>query len=258
MQPAIVVTGASSGLGAEFAKLAAGEGSRLVLIARSAAQLEALAASIDPGGSSTLVIPVDLAAPAAGDIIARELAARGLYCDILVNNAGFGLFGEAGQLDRKAQNGIIDVNVRASTELILRFLPAMAARGRGHILNVASVAAFAPGPRMAVYFASKAYLLSLSQALTREVRGCGVSVTCLCPGPLKTPFLARAGADKTRLFKGLRKLNASDVARAGWDAMKAGRVLCVPGIANKTAVMATRFLPRAVLLAIVGRLQRNR
>jgi short-subunit dehydrogenase len=134
----------------------------------------------------------------------------------------------------------------------------MVERGRGHVLNVGSVASFVPGPRMAVYFATKAYLLSLSQALMLEVRASGVTVTCLCPGPLKTPFLARAGADKTALFKGLRKLRAADVARAGWDAMKAGRALCVPGIGNKVAVTATRFLPRAAVLAIVGRLQRRR
>lgn len=258
MQPAIVVTGASSGLGAEFAKLAAREGAKVVVIARSIPDLEALAAKIDRPGNPSVILGIDLAAPDAGETIARELEARGLYCDILINNAGFALFGEATELDRKTQFGIIDVNVRAATDLMLRFLPSMMERRRGHVLNVGSVASFVPGPRMAVYFATKAYLLSLSQALMQEVRGSGVSVTCLCPGPLKTPFLARAGADKTALFKGLRKLHAADVARAGWDAMKAGRALCVPGFGNKVAVMATRFLPRAAVLAIVGRLQHNR
>ena len=258
MQPAIVVTGASSGLGAEFAKLAAREGAKVVLIARSIPDLEALAAKIDRPGNPSVILGIDLAAPDAGETIARELEARGLYCDILINNAGFALFGEATELDRKTQFGIIDVNVRAATDLVLRFLPSMVERRRGHVLNVGSVASFVPGPRMAVYFATKAYLLSLSQALMQEVRGSGVSVTCLCPGPLKTPFLARAGADKTALFKGLRKLQAADVARAGWDAMTAGRAFCVPGIGNKVAVTATRFLPRAAVLAIVGRLQRKR
>jgi short-subunit dehydrogenase len=258
MQPAIVVTGASSGLGAEFAKLAAREGATVVLIARSFRDLEVLAAKIDQPGNPSVILGIDLAAPDAGETIARELEARGLYCDILINNAGFALFGEATELDRKTQFGIIDVNVRAATDLMLRFLPSMVERRRGHVLNVGSVASFVPGPRMAVYFATKAYLLSLSQALMQEVRGSGVSVTCLCPGPLKTPFLARAGADKTALFKGLRKLQAADVARAGWDAMKAGRALCVPGFGNKVAVTATRFLPRAAVLAIVGRLQHNR
>jgi short-subunit dehydrogenase len=258
MQPAIIITGASSGLGAEFAQLAVREGAKVVLIARSVPDLEAVAAKIDRPGAPSVVLGIDLAAPDAGEVIARELEARGLYCDILINNAGFALFGEAIELDRETQFGIIDVNLRAATDLMLRFLPAMVERRRGHVLNVGSVASFVPGPRMAVYFATKAYLLSLSQALTLEVRESGVTVTCLCPGPLKTQFLARAGADKTALFKGLRKLRAAEVARAGWDAMKAGRALCVPGIGNKVAVTATRFLPRAAVLAIVGRLQRRR
>ena len=258
MQPAIIITGASSGLGAEFAQLAVREGAKVVLIARSMPDLEAVAAKIDRPGASSVVLGIDLAAPDAGEVIARELEARGLYCDILINNAGFALFGDAIGLDRETQLGIIDVNLRAATDLMLRFLPAMVERRRGHVLNVGSVASFVPGPRMAVYFATKAYLLSLSQALMLEVRGSGVTVTCLCPGPLKTPFLARAGADKTALFKGLRKLRAAEVARAGWEAMKAGRALCVPGIGNKVAVTATRFLPRAAVLAIVGRLQRQR
>ena len=217
-----------------------------------------MAAQIDQPGASSVVLGIDLAAPDAGGVIARELEARGLYCDILINNAGFGLFGDAIGLNRETQFGIIDVNLRAATDLMLRFLPSMVERRRGHVLNVGSVASFVPGPRMAVYFATKAYLLSLSQALMLEVRESGVTVTCLCPGPLKTPFLARAGADKTALFKGLRKLRAAEVARAGWEAMKAGRALCVPGIGNKVAVTATQFLPRAAVLAIVGQLQRRR
>src|ERR1700688_2760905 len=258
MQPAVVVTGASSGLGAEFAKLAVGEGAKVVLIARSRPQLDALAARLDPSGRSTVVLSLDLAARDAGEVIARELEALDLYCHILINNAGFGLFGEAVELDRKQQLGIIDVNVRAATDLMLRFLPGMVARKSGAILNVGSVAGFAPGPRMAVYFASKAYLLSISQALMREVRDNGVTVTCFCPGPLRTPFLARAGADETALFKGIHKLDADVAARAGWDAMKAGRALCIPGFGARIAVMATRLLPRAALLSIVGRLQRKR
>jgi short-subunit dehydrogenase len=258
MQPAVVVTGASSGLGAEFAKLAAAEGAKVVLIARSRPDLEALAANLDPSGRFTVVLSLDLGARDAGEIIARELESRGLYCHVLINSAGFGLFGDAAELDRERQLGIVDVNVRAATDLMLRFLPAMIARRSGAILNIGSVAGFAPGPRMALYFASKAYLISISQALMQEVKDAGVTVTCLCPGPLRTPFLGRAGADQVALFKLFRKLDADDVARAGWRAMKARRALCVPGISNKVIMMATRFLPRAALLAIVGRLQRMR
>jgi short-subunit dehydrogenase len=258
MQPTIVITGASSGLGAEFAKLAAAEGAKVVLIARSRPELDLLATDIDRSGQLAAVLAIDLSTPDAGDVIARELEALDLYCHTLVNNAGFGLFGDAVELDRERQLGIIDVNVRAATDLMLRFLPAMVERGSGAVLNVASVAGFAPGPRMALYFASKAYLISLSQALMQEVRQAGVTVTCLCPGPLRTPFLGRAGADRVALFKVLRKLDTADVARAGWDAMKAGRALCIPGFGARIAVMTTRLLPRAALLAIVGRLQRER
>jgi short-subunit dehydrogenase len=162
------------------------------------------------------------------------------------------------ELDRGRQSAIIDVNMRATTDLMLRFLPDMMARGSGAVLNVGSVAGFMAGPRMAVYFASKAYLVSLSQALMREVRHTGVTVTCLCPGPLRTPFLTRAGADQIASFKALHKLGTAEAARAGWDAMKAGRTLCVPGFAAKFAVMATRLLPRSALLAITTRMQRKR
>ena len=258
MQPAVVVTGASSGLGVEFAKLAAAEGARVVLIARSRPELDALAASIDPSGRLTVVLSLDLSSPDAGEVIVRELEALDLYCHILINNAGFGLFGDAVELDRQQQLGIIDVNVRAATDLMLRFLPGMVARRSGAVLNVGSVAGFAPGPRMAVYFASKAYLISISQGLRQEVRGAGVTVTCLCPGPVRTPFLARAGADRVALFKLLPKLDAADVARAGWNAMRAGHALCVPGISNKVSIAVTRMMPRSLVLALVGYLQRAR
>jgi hypothetical protein len=258
MQPAIVVTGASSGLGVEFAKLAAAEGAKVVLIARSRPELELLAAKIDPSGRFAVVLSLDLSARDAGEVIARELNALDLYCHILINNAGFGLFGDAVELDRERQLGIIDVNLRAATDLMLRFLPAMVARNSGAVLNVGSIAGFVPGPRMALYFASKAYLLSISQALMQEVKHAGVTVTCLCPGPVHTRFLERAGADRVGLFKLLRKLEAADVARAGWKAMKAGRTLCVPGIGNKVVVAATRIMPRALVLALVGYLQRTR
>ena len=258
MQPAVVVTGASSGLGVEFARIAVAEGSKTVLIARSVDELERLSAEIDPSRQSTVALGVDLAAPDAGETIARELTARGLYCHTLINNAGFGLCGDAVELDRGRQLGMIDVNIGAATDLMLRFLPDMIERKAGRILNVGSVAGFAPGPRMAVHFASKAYLVSLSQALLNELNGTGVTVTCLCPGPLRTPFLTRAGAGEVRLFKLLRKLPVDEVARSGWEAMKAGRALCVPGIGTKAAIVVTRFLPRGFVLAIMARLQRGR
>ena len=258
MQPAVVVTGASSGLGTEFARLAVAEGSKTVLIARNIADLERLAAEIDPSAQLTVALRVDLSAANAGDTIVGELQARGLYCHTLINDAGFGLFGDAVELDRGRQLDMIAVNIRATTDLMLRFLPDMIERKAGRVLNVGSVAGFAPGPQMAVYFASKAYLVSLSQALMEEARGTGVTVTCLCPGPLRTPFLDRAGAQQVRSFKLLRKLPVDEVARRGWEAMKAGRTLCVPGIGAKAAISATRFVPRAWVLAMMALLQRWR
>ena len=256
MQPAVVITGASSGLGIEFAKLAAAEGAKVVLIARSRPELKSVAAALDPSGRSTVVLSLDLGVHDAGDLIARELEARDLYCQILVNNAGFGLYGDAVDLDRGRQLAMIDVNVGAATDLMLQFLPAMVARGSGAILNVASTAGLSPGPRMAVYFASKAYLISMSQALMQEVRKAGVTVTCLCPGPLRTPFLAHAGADRTALAKLIHKLETVDVARAGWKAMKARRTLCVPGFGSKVAIAVPRLMPRSLTIAITGFLQR--
>lgn len=245
-------------MGVEFARIAVAEGSKTVLIARSVDELERLSAEIDPSRQSTVALGIDLTAPDAGETIARELAACGLYCHTLINNAGFGLCGDAVELDRGRQLGMIDVNIGAATDLMLRFLPDMIERKAGRILNVGSVAGFAPGPRMAVHFASKAYLVSLSQALLNELNGTGVTVTCLCPGPLRTPFLTRAGAGEVRLFKLLRKLPVDEVARSGWEAMKAGRALCVPGIGTKAAIAVTRFLPRGFVLAIMARLQRGR
>lgn len=252
MQPAVVVTGDSSGLGMEFVRLAVAEGSKTVLIGRNVGDLERLAAEIDPPGQSTIALGVDLAAPDAGETVARALEARGLYCQTLVNNAGFGLVGAAVELDRAGQLGMIAVNIRAATDLMLRFLPGMIERRAGRILNVASLAGFAPGPQMAVYFASEAYLVSLSQALLREEMGTGVTVTCLCPGPLRAP-----GAQQVRLFKRLRKLPVDEVARSGWEAMKAGRALCIPGIGTKLAIAMTRFVPRGAVLALVTRLLRE-
>jgi hypothetical protein len=257
MQPAIVITGASSGLGAEFARLAAGEGATLVLVARSAAELVAMAQRFESAGQPAVALPLDLTTREAGETLARELAARDLYCDVLVNNAGYGLFGNTLELDRARQLGIVDLNIRAASELMLRFLPEMLQRKRGRILNISSVAGFTPGPRMALYYASKAYLTSLSQAVAAENRNSGVTVTCLCPGPVKTPFLTRAGATKAALFRLVPKQTAEEVARAGWAAMKAGRTVCIPGLLNKLNVLAIELMPRAAVLALVSLLQRD-
>ena len=189
---AIVVTGASSGIGAELARIAAREGREMVLVARSTVPLLALAAEIGSAGPQTHAVPLDLATPDAATRLGASLAERGLCCEVLVNNAGFGLVGAAAELDPARQLAILDVNLRSAAAMMLAALPGMVARGRGGILNVASAAAFVPGPGMAMYYASKAGLLSLSEALWAEARASGVAVTCLCPGPVRTPFMERA------------------------------------------------------------------
>ncbi len=186
MRPAIVVTGASSGIGRGIARAAAHDKCFMVLIGTSQAALDEIAAELTAGGVEAEPLCLDLADPAAGQRIEDVLAERQLYCDVLVNSAGFGVFGLAAAADRNKQVKLVDVNVRALTELTLRFLPGMLARGRGGILNLGSITAYTPGPYMAAYFASKAYVKSFTTALSAEVAGSGVTITCLNPGVVRT------------------------------------------------------------------------
>ena len=174
--------------------------------------------------------------------------------DVLVNNAGFGTFGEFARENPEEQLRMLQLNVVALTSLTRFLLPGMLERRRGRVLNVASTAAFQPGPRMAVYYASKAYVMSLSLALTEETADTGVTVTCLCPGPTRTGFQERAQMSKSRLFKMTSVMSSADAARAGYDAMMAGRALVVPGIANKIGVQSVRFVPRRIAAKIAGAL----
>lgn len=255
---AIVVTGASSGIGAELARVAAREGMELVLVARSTVPLLALAAEINASGPQAHAVPLDLMAPDATAALGAALAERGLTCEVLVNNAGYGLVGEAAALDPAAQLGILDLNLRAAAALALAALPGMLARGRGGILNVASVAGFLPGPGMAMYYASKAGLRSLSEALWAETRPAGVVVTCLCPGPVRTPFLDRAGATKVRLFRMMPKADSRAVAERGWRGFRAGKRVVLPDLVAWVTVLAAPFVPNRVLLPLMRRLQAGR
>ncbi|MBV1797561.1 SDR family oxidoreductase [Siccirubricoccus sp. G192] len=257
-RPAIVVTGASSGIGAELARVAAREGLDLVLVARSAPPMQALAAELRAGGMPAHVVPLDLASPTAPAALGAALAARGLHCEVLVNNAGYALLGPFAGLDAAAQLGIVDLNLRAATALALAALPGMLARGRGGVLNVGSTAGFLPGPNMAVYYASKAYLRSLSEALWAEARGSGVAISCLCPGPVRTPFLARAGIGRARLFRLLPKAAARQVAERGWRGFRRGRRIILPDPLSWLTARAVPLLPRALLLPLVRRWQRPR
>jgi short-subunit dehydrogenase len=258
MTPVAVITGASAGIGAALARVFADNGHALVLVARREQRLAALSAEIAAAGRpAPLVLPVDLTLPDAAARIADALAARGLEPQYIVNNAGFGLVGRAAGLDLAEQLAMIDLNVRALTDLSLAFVDSLA-RHRGGLLNVASVAGFLPGPGSAVYYAGKAYVLSLSEALHSEFKPKGIRVTCLCPGPVATEFQARAGVAGDMPGWPLA-VSAERVARAGYRGLMRGRRLVVPGGANSVVVrLVPRFVPRRFLLAMLEARQNKR
>ena len=249
-----LITGASAGIGTELARVFASNGHRLALVARRADRLAALADEIAASGKAApIVIPCDLEQPDAGDKIAACLAAQGVEVEYVINNAGFGLFGTAITLDRAEQLSIIAVNIRALTDLSLRFADQLI-RHRGGILNVSSVAGFLPGPGMAVYYASKAYVLSFSEGLRQELAPSGVRVTTLCPGPVPSEFQSRAGFmpgfDSTIL-----NVSAADVAKAAYHGLMANKRIVLPGFGIKLVPFLLRFVPRGFVLAAVGRFQ---
>jgi uncharacterized protein len=252
MKPVALITGASSGIGVELARVFAAHGHELVLVARREDRLSALADAIAASGfSRPSVLALDLGGRAAVAALAAELSARGLEPAAVVNNAGFGLSGDAAKLSRDEQLAMIDLNVRALTELSLAFVDSLE-RHRGGILNVASVAAFLPGPGMAVYYASKAYVLSFSEALHRELAGRGIRVTALCPGPVETEFQMRSGMQLPAAAK-IVELAAARVAQIGYDGFMRGERVVIAGAANKIAVALMRFIPHALLMHAVYR-----
>ena len=249
-----LITGASAGIGTELARVFAANGHRLALVARRVDRLTALAAEIAAaGGTAPIVIVCDLAQPDAGDKIVAALAAAGVEVEFVVNNAGFGLFGNAVELDRAEQLDIIAVNIRAMTDLSLRFSDHLV-RHRGGILNVGSIAGFLPGPGMAVYYASKAYVLSFTEALRGELGPRGVRVTVLCPGPVPTEFQARAGFEPG-FDSAVLNVSATDVAKAGYRGLMANRRAVLPGFGIKVVPLLLRIFPRGFILAAVARFQ---
>jgi short-subunit dehydrogenase len=242
-----LITGASEGLGVEFAKIAARKGHNMILTARSADKLNALAETLRTSdGVEVVVIPTDLNSPTEVEALWAK-AAEGRDIGILINNAGLGrngAFADGGATSWARELSSIDVNVTALTRLMKLAVPHMQTNGSGRILNVSSVAGFVPGPNMAVYHATKAYVLSLSEALAREVKGSGVTVTALCPGATKTNFANDADMHGVRLFKMGKPASAADVAMAGWLAAKAGETVAVPGLMNKAFAALPRFVPR--------------
>lgn len=250
--PVCLITGASSGIGAALAREFARHDHPLLLVARREDELNRLADQIAAGGHARpTVIGADLGTPEGNAQLAEAIRTRGLEVSILVNNAGFGLLGEAATLDLTRQLAIIDLNNRALTDLTLRFLDSIV-RHKGGILNVASIAGFLPGPGMAVYHATKAYVVSLTEALHAELKADGVKVCALCPGPVPTGFFQRAGLPRDYFPRFLAR-PADRVAREGYEGFIGGHRIVVPGTANRIMTLLPRLVPRALVLAVVAR-----
>ncbi len=253
-----LITGASAGIGMELARIFAAKGHRVALTARRVDRLNQLAGeSVGAGGAQPHVIFCDLEQTDSFDTIEGALAAAGVEVEYLINNAGFGVFGRAVKRDRNDQLGMIAVNIRALTDLTLRFADQLI-RNRGGILNLGSIAGFLPGPGMAVYYASKAYVLSFSEAMRRELAPQGVRVTVVCPGPVLTEFQVRAGF-RPGFDSAVLNVSPAEVARQGYEGLMADKRAVLPGMLIKLVPFLLRFFPRSFILAAVGRFQlRNR
>ena len=245
-RPATLITGASAGLGAEFARQCARRGETLVLVARRRERLEALAAEV----GNAHAVAADLEAPGAAPRLLAKVESLGLHVETLINNAGFGLAGRFAALPAERQLAMIDLNVRLLAELCRLCAPKMLERGRGGILNIASTAAFQAGPNMAVYYATKSFVLSLTEALHQEMKGKGVKVSALCPGPTVTEFFDIAGAGNSRLAR--MGADAPSVVRSGLRGLDGNRAIVIPGVANRIGAQANRILPRAAMRRIIA------
>jgi short-subunit dehydrogenase len=245
-----LITGASAGLGAEFARQCAKRGEALALVARRRDRLDALKAEL---GGDVHIFAADLALPGAAESLIAELEAEGLSVATLINNAGFGLAGQFAERPLERQREMIDLNIRTLTELCHLVLPAMRAAGKGAILNVASTAAFQPGPNMAVYYATKAYVLSFTEALHHELNGTGIKVSALCPGPTHSEFSDVADSHSPTLER--MKMPAAPVVQAGLEGLDRNKAVVIPGFKNKIGAQASRFLTRAAMRRIIGRIK---
>jgi uncharacterized protein len=244
----VLITGASGGIGYELAKLFARDRHNLVLVARSADKLAQVANELH--GVTVRTIALDLSAEFAPKFLFDQLQRDGIAIDILINNAGFGAFGEFAQMPEQEIQGQIDLNITALTALTRLFLPSMVQRRKGRIMNVASTAGFQPGPLMAVYYATKAYVISFSEALANELGSTGVTVTCFCPGATNTGFAKRAGNDQSRIFKKFGAMSVEKVALDGYRAVMEGRTLAISGAQNWLVAQSTRIAPRKMITAI--------
>jgi short-subunit dehydrogenase len=251
-----LVTGASAGIGVDLAECFASDGYNLILAARTESALRQVADRLAGTYSITATpIAADLQSIGGGTRLADDIARRGLAVDVVVNNAGYGAAGAFDRSDAATQLGMIDLNDRALVELTHIYWPRMIANRRGGVLNVASTAAFQPGPLMAIYYASKAFVLSFSEALWEEARGTGVKVSCLCPGPTVSKFRERAGTGKVRLSQASTPMPSMLVARMGYDAWQANKRVMVTGMRNRVMASLVSFVPRTTLLRMVKNLQ---
>lgn len=251
-----LITGASGGIGEDLAKLCAKDGYNVVLVARSTTKLTELGQQLAKDyGTVVHVISADLAIADGPVRVVEELKRQGIEVDVLINNAGYALYGPFTETDLDGELKMIQLNVTSLMHLTKLLLPGMIARKDGKIMNVASTAAFQPGPLMAVYYASKAFVLSFSEALVNEIAGSGVTVTTLCPGPTKTGFQARAKMEESKLVRGKDIMDSATVAKIGYEAMLAGKAVVVPGAKNKIFAASVRFLPRSTVTKIVRSVQ---
>ncbi|HZC23537.1 MAG TPA: SDR family oxidoreductase [Candidatus Binatia bacterium] len=245
-----LITGASGGIGYELAKLFARDHHNLILVARSGDKLAQVATKLQPLGVTVKTMALDLTQPPATKFLFDQLQREGVTVDILINNAGFGAYGEFARMPEDEILGQLQLNITALTELTRLFLPPMVSRRSGRIMNVASTAGFQPGPHMAVYYATKAYVISFSEAIANELRHSGVTVTCFCPGATHTGFAKRSGTEKSRLFKVLGGMDAEKVALDGYRAVMEGRTLAISGLHNWAIAQSTRFAPRKMVTAV--------
>jgi uncharacterized protein len=246
-----LITGASGGIGYELAKLFAQDHYNLVLVARSGPKLAQVAEELkNQNGISVTVIPLDLTLPNAPQSLFEDVRRAGIQVDVLVNNAGYGVYGEFAKLPLMEDIGMLQLNVAALTVLTKLFLQPMLERRAGKILNVASTAGFQAGPMMAVYYASKAYVISFSEAVANELQGSGVTVTCLAPGATDTGFQGRAGTENSVLFRAVKPMDAKTVALDGYRGLMAGKTLVISGFRNWLVAESVRFAPRKLVTAI--------
>ena len=246
----VLITGASSGIGYELAKLFKRDGYNLILVARDKEKLQMAVDKLNNEKNKIIMLDVDLSREDEVDKLIKYINKNEIDINILVNNAGIGSFGEFAEIDWKTEEKLIDINIKALTKLTKYFLPKMIEKKSGGILNVASTAAFASGPRMATYYASKAYVLNLTEALHEEVKEYGINISCLCPGPVRTSFQSKAGIKKSEKAKKYL-MNADIVAKVGYDKFKKGEVIIIPGFKNKVLVNANKLLPRAISRKII-------